>query len=51
MKILVVEDDKGISEYLIPELNHEGFETVVASTGRQGIEMFHKENPDLIFLL
>lgn len=50
MKILVVEDDKGISEYLIPELNHEGFETVVASTGRQGIEMFHKENPDLILL-
>ena len=50
MKILVVEDDKGISEYLIPELNHEGFETVVASTGRQGIEMFQKENPDLILL-
>ena len=50
MKILVVEDDKGISEYLIPELNHEGFETVTANTGRQGIEMFHKENPDLILL-
>lgn len=50
MKILVVEDDKGISDYLIPELNHEGFETVTANTGRQGIEMFQKEKPDLILL-
>lgn len=50
MKILVVEDDKGICDYLIPELNHEGFETVVAQTGRQGIEKFQTENPDLILL-
>ena len=50
MKILVIEDDKGITEYLIPELKHEGFETVTANTGRQGIEMFQNEKPDLILL-
>lgn len=50
MKILVVEDDNGISDYLIPELKHEGFETVTANTGRKGIEMFQKEKPDLILL-
>ena len=50
MKILVIEDDKGITDYLIPELKHEGFETVTANTGRQGIEMFQNEKPDLILL-
>ena len=50
MKILVIEDDKGITDYLIPELKHEGFETVTANTGRHGIEMFQNERPDLILL-
>ena len=50
MKILVIEDDKGITDYLIPELKHEGFETVTANTGRQGIDMFQNEKPDLILL-
>ena len=50
MKILIVEDDKGISDFLVPELNHEGFETVLATSGRQGIELFKSENPDLILL-
>lgn len=50
MKILVIEDDKGITDYLIPELEHEGFETVLATSGRKGIELFKSENPDLILL-
>lgn len=50
MKILVIEDDKGITDYLIPELNHEGFETILAETGRKGIETFKNEKPDLILL-
>lgn len=49
-KILLVEDDKGISEFLICELNHEGFTTVLAETGRQALEKFESENPDLILL-
>ena len=50
MKILVVEDDKGISDFLIPELKHEGFETLLAQSGRQGLDLFKIENPDLILL-
>lgn len=49
-KILLVEDDKGISDFLICELNHEGFTTVLAETGRQALEKFESENPDLILL-
>lgn len=50
IKILVVEDDKGISDFVIPELEHEGFKTCLAETGRQALEMFESENPDLILL-
>lgn len=49
-KILIAEDDKKISDFLISELNHEGFETVLAETGRQALEMLETENPDLILL-
>ena len=49
-KILIVEDDKGISDFIIPELEHEGFKTVLAETGRQALELFDSENPDLVLL-
>lgn len=49
-KILIVEDDGGISDFVEAELRHDGFETVVARTGREGIEMFEKESPDMILL-
>ena len=50
LKILIVEDDKGISDFVIPELEHEGFKTSLAETGRQALEKFEAENPDLILL-
>ena len=50
MKILVVEDDKGISDFIIPELEHEGYATCLAVTGRQALEKFESEKPDLILL-
>lgn len=50
MKILIVEDDKGISDFIVPELEHEGYETCLAVTGRQALEMFESEKPDLILL-
>ena len=50
MKILIVEDDKGISDFVIPELEHEGYETCLAETGREALEKFNSENPDLILL-
>lgn len=50
MKILIVEDDKGISDFVIPELEHEGYETCLAITGREALEKFESEKPDLILL-
>ena len=50
MKILIVEDDKGISDFVIPELEHEGYGTCLAVTGRQALEKFESEKPDLILL-
>lgn len=49
-KILIVEDDKGISDFVISELKHEGYNTVLAETGRQALELFETEKPDLILL-
>lgn len=50
MKILIVEDDKGISDFVIPELEHEGYATCLAVTGREALEKFESEKPDLILL-
>ena len=50
MKILIVEYDAGISDFVIPELEHEGYETCLAVTGREALEKFDAEKPDLILL-
>ena len=50
MKILIVEDDSGISDFVIPELEHEGFTTCLAVTGREALVKFENEKPDLILL-
>ena len=50
MKVLIVEDDKGISDFVIPELEHEGYETCLAVTGREALDKFESEKPDLILL-
>ena len=49
-KILIVEDDAGISDFVKLELDHEGFETCVAATGREALEKFELFEPDLILL-
>lgn len=49
-KILIVEDDSGISDFVNSELIHEGYETAVADSGRKALELFQTENPDLVLL-
>ncbi len=49
-KILIVEDDPGIADFENLELQHEGFETAIAVNGREALEKFESENPDLILL-
>ncbi|WP_298396458.1 response regulator transcription factor [Flavobacterium sp.] len=50
MKILIVEDEKGISDFLQQGLEEEGYEITVASDGKLGLELAISNKPDLILL-
>ena len=50
IKVLIVEDDPNISQLLQLYLEKEGFETLVAQDGGQGLSTFQAENPDLVLL-
>jgi len=49
-KILIVEDDETVLNFENLELSHEGYTTITATDGRQALELFEKENPDLVLL-
>ena len=48
--ILVVEDDRNISDLIHMYLVKEGFDVRLAADGGQAIEEFQKQAPDLILL-
>ncbi|MEK7238303.1 MAG: response regulator [Nitrospirota bacterium] len=50
MKILIVDDDQHIQRLYKEELEEEGYETVVASTGKDALKLFETENPDIVTL-
>ena len=49
-KILIVEDEKNISDLLQLYLEKEGYETQAAGDGVKGIELFRAFRPDLVIL-
>ena len=49
-KILIVDDDNQITTLIEFILKKEGYFTVVAHSGEDGIRMAHEENPDLMIL-
>jgi DNA-binding response OmpR family regulator len=49
-KILLVEDDRKISELLTAYLEKEGYEVIRAFEGKEALEKFEEEKPDLILL-
>ena len=49
-KILIIEDDKNISELIRLYLEKEGFEVKQAEDGRTGVALFQSFAPDLILL-
>lgn len=49
-KILIVEDEQDMRQALVDELTREGFQTLEAKNGREGLESALKEHPDLILL-
>lgn len=50
MKILVVEDEIGIANFLKQGLEEENYEVLVAYEGEKGLELALKNKPDLILL-
>ena len=49
-KILIIDDDKPISDIIKFNLNKEGYETITAFDGREALKKFEEESPDLIIL-
>jgi two-component system, OmpR family, response regulator MprA len=50
MKILIIEDDVNIARLIELELGYEGYQVHVAHDGNQGIDLFKKEQPELVLL-
>ena len=48
--ILIIEDEKDISEIIEHNLKKEGYKTICAGSGEDGLEKLKKEIPDLIVL-
>lgn len=49
-KVLIVEDDKFLSELLATKLTKEGFTTVLALDGESGLAKAQSEQPNIILL-
>jgi CheY-like chemotaxis protein len=49
-KILVSDDEQGIRNLLDTLLRRKGYDVVLAESGRQGLELFRRERPDVIVL-
>ncbi|MBQ2138589.1 MAG: response regulator transcription factor [Erysipelotrichaceae bacterium] len=49
-KLLIVDDEEKIREMIGKYAVHEGYETVLACDGKQAVELFKKDNFDLVVL-
>ena len=49
-KIIIVEDDPGISKYLQAALRSHGYDTLLAPDGKTALEMIASHCPDLLLL-
>ncbi len=49
-KVLVVDDEKLIRWSLQQNLEKEGFAVLLAGNGKQGLELYHEEQPDIVLL-
>jgi two-component system response regulator VicR len=50
MKVLVVDDEKIQCMFFKSELEDEGYEVVTANNAEEAMELFARENPDLVTL-
>lgn len=50
VKLLFVDDEKGITEALQSFFINRGFDTRVANSGEEALEIVNKKKPDIVFL-
>lgn len=49
-KALIVDDERGIRSSMAGVLSDEGWQTIVAESGKEGVQKFVAHKPDLVFL-
>ena len=49
-KILVIEDEKSIAQFIAAVLDGQGYETIQARSGQEGLSMITSHCPDLVIL-
>lgn len=49
-KVLVVDDDESIVEFVVMGLQYQGFQAVSANGGREALQKFHADPPQLVIL-
>ena len=49
-KVLVIDDDRGLTDMFELIMPYEGFEVFTANTGPEGIEIARKQQPDVVVL-
>jgi len=50
MKVLIVDDDPAIRMLYKEELEDEGYDVIVASSGEEALTLFDSEDPDVVTL-
>ncbi len=50
MKILIIDDEESFCQNLKPFLERKNYEVICSYTGKEGLEVFKKEKPPLVFL-
>ena len=50
MKVVLIEDDKDLSEMFVEALKKEDLEIKVAFDGEEGLELIKSETPDIVLL-
>ena len=50
LDVLVIEDEEALSEFIVLELTHEGYNVTAAFDGREGLELALERNWDVILL-
>jgi len=50
IKLLIIDDEKSMEELVKPFFERQGFNVFYADLGNKGLEIFKKENPDVVLL-